>query len=65
MATATIYQVNATKEPIISAGVIGTPKLLQPAGIGDPNSLSSLKIQPLVDLPEVGQRMQDHPLVPI
>lgn len=50
---------------IISAGVIGTSKLLQLSGIGEPNSLRALKIPPLVNLPDIGQRMQDHPLVPM
>ena len=62
---ATTYRVSAKREVIISAGVIGTPKLLQLSGIGNPDTLRSLKIEPLVSLPDVGQGMQDHPLVPM
>ncbi|KAJ9609393.1 hypothetical protein H2200_005720 [Cladophialophora chaetospira] len=61
----TTYRVNATKEIILSAGVIGTPALLQLSGIGGGNFLRSLQIEPLVELSDVGRGMQDHPLVPM
>lgn len=39
-----------------------TPKLLMLSGIGDPATLKSLGIQPLVALSGVGQNLQDHVL---
>jgi hypothetical protein len=35
------------------------------SGIGDPKTLDSLKIKPIIDLPDVGQNMQDHAFVAI
>ncbi|KAF9054094.1 hypothetical protein BJ165DRAFT_1522664 [Panaeolus papilionaceus] len=50
----------ATKEIILSAGVIGSPRLLQVSGIGRKSLLQSLDIPVLVDLPGVGFNYQDH-----
>lgn len=50
----------ATKEIILSAGVIGSPRLLQVSGIGRKSLLQSLDIPVLVDLPGVGSNYQDH-----
>ncbi|KAF9036203.1 GMC oxidoreductase [Panaeolus papilionaceus] len=50
----------ATKEIIISAGVIGSPRLLQLSGIGRRSLLEKLKVPVLVDLPGVGSNYQDH-----
>ncbi|CAL1710566.1 unnamed protein product [Somion occarium] len=58
------WQVMALKEVILSAGVIGTPQLLLLSGIGPSAALTSLQITPLVDLPDVGTNLADHPLVP-
>lgn len=33
------------------------------SGIGPTSHLSSFGIQPIVDLPDVGQNLQDHPLL--
>ncbi|KAK7685401.1 hypothetical protein QCA50_011264 [Cerrena zonata] len=56
-------QVSASKEVILSAGVIGTPQILQLSGIGDASALRSLNITPVLDLPDVGAHLADHPLV--
>ncbi|KAI0674672.1 aryl-alcohol oxidase-like protein [Trametes maxima] len=58
-------QLTARKEVILSAGSIGTPQILMLSGIGDREELSSHKITTLVDLPDVGKNMQDHPWVPL
>lgn len=50
---------------ILCAGAFGSPHLLQLSGVGDPGHLRSLGIQPLVDSPEVGLNLQDHPVVPV
>ena len=50
----------ARKEVILSAGVIGTPRLLELSGIGDPAVLDNAGIRPEVTLPGVGNNLQDH-----
>ena len=37
-----------------------SPFILQHSGVGDAEHLASLGIQPVVDLPQVGQNLQDH-----
>uniref|UniRef100_UPI0035CC1F0F GMC family oxidoreductase n=1 Tax=uncultured Sphingomonas sp. TaxID=158754 RepID=UPI0035CC1F0F len=54
--------VRATKEVILSAGALMTPKLLMLSGIGNATTLKSLGIAPLVDLAGVGENLQDHVL---
>lgn len=50
----------AAGEIIVSAGTIRTPHLLMHSGIGPAAHLRDLGIQPILDLPEVGQNLQDH-----
>ena len=57
------FAFNATKEVILSAGAINTPQLLLLSGIGPSADLASLGIDPIVDLPAVGQNLADHPRV--
>ena len=52
--------VRALGEVILSAGAIGSPQLLQLAGIGPGDLLQSLGIDTLHHLPGVGQNLQDH-----
>ncbi|TAA71681.1 choline dehydrogenase [Planococcus salinarum] len=54
-----MHQVNAG-EVILSGGAINTPQLLQLSGVGDAKHLRSLGIEPVVDLPGVGENLQDH-----
>jgi choline dehydrogenase len=51
------------EDVILAAGVIGTPKLLLLSGIGPAADLSRLGIEPVVDLPAVGQNLRDHQVV--
>ncbi|KAF4594099.1 hypothetical protein EYR40_008898 [Pleurotus pulmonarius] len=53
--------VTAEKEVILSAGSIGTPQLLMLSGIGDKKSLEQRKIETIVNLPDVGNNLQEHP----
>ncbi|MCR6105402.1 choline dehydrogenase [Salipaludibacillus agaradhaerens] len=53
------HQVNAG-EVILAGGAINTPQLLQLSGVGDAEHLRSLGINPVVDLPGVGENLQDH-----
>ncbi len=50
----------ATREVILAAGAIHSPKLLELSGIGDPDRLTALGIVPRHALPEVGGNLQDH-----
>jgi len=47
-------------EIILAGGAINTPQLLQLSGVGDAEHLRSLGIKPVVDLPGVGENLQDH-----
>ena len=52
--------VYARKEIILSAGSINSPQLLMLSGIGPRYDLEQLGIPVIVDLPGVGQNLQDH-----
>lgn len=56
----TNYTVNASREVILSAGSIGSPWLLELSGVGSPDLLNGLGIEPVVNLSTVGENMQDH-----
>jgi choline dehydrogenase len=45
---------------ILSAGAINSPQLLMLSGIGPAKDLARFGIRPVVDLPAVGQSLQDH-----
>lgn len=53
-------RIKARKEVILSAGVIGTPALLERSGIGDPDVLANAGVRPQVALAGVGRDLQDH-----
>ncbi len=53
----------ANKEVLLSAGAIGTPQILMLSGIGDENALKKLGVETFVNLPDVGQNLQDHPIM--
>lgn len=55
--------VTAKKEVILSAGSIGTPQILMLSGIGNSSTLNSIGIESLLDLPDVGQHLTDHPIM--
>lgn len=50
----------ADKEVIVSSGAINSPQVLMLSGIGPKKHLSEHGIECLVDLPGVGQNLQDH-----
>ena len=53
----------ARQEVILSAGAIASPQLLMLSGIGDARALRRKDIRPRVDLPGVGENLQDDVLV--
>jgi len=52
--------VRAGREVLLSAGAIGSPRLLQLSGIGPAEHLSQVGIDVVFDQPEVGSNLQDH-----
>ena len=52
--------INAREAVVLSAGAIGTPQILQLSGIGPANLLQKYGITTIVNLPGVGQNLQDH-----
>lgn len=56
-----VREVRATREVILSAGVINSPQLLMLSGIGPAAHLQEHGIEVLHDLPGVGENLQDHP----
>jgi len=57
------FFIKAHKEVILSAGYLKTPQLLELSGIGNKTLLSQLNITTLIDLPQVGENLQDHLLI--
>jgi len=57
------YSVAVSKEVILSAGAIDTPRILMLSGIGDHEELRKIGIKTVVDLPAVGKNLQDHPMI--
>ena len=48
------------REVIVCAGAYLSPALLMCSGIGPAEHLASVGVRPLVDLPDVGENLQDH-----
>ncbi|KAI0766970.1 GMC oxidoreductase-domain-containing protein [Trametes elegans] len=59
------YTLTSNREVILSAGAIKTPRLLLPSGISASAQLAAHDIRTIVDLPDVGQHLADHPVIPL
>jgi len=58
--------VAANREVILSGGAFGSPQILMLSGVGPTAHLSSVGIETKLDLPGVGENLQDHiTVVPI
>jgi choline dehydrogenase len=54
----------AEREVVVCGGAVNSPQVLMLSGIGPADQLRRRGIEPVVDSPNVGQRLQDHPFVP-
>ncbi len=54
------FTATARRETLLAAGAIGSPHILQLSGIGPAPLLHAHGIAPRVDLPGVGENLQDH-----
>ena len=59
LAGPSVHRVDAG-EVILCGGSINSPQLLQLSGVGPAGLLGSLGIDPVIDLPGVGENLQDH-----
>jgi choline dehydrogenase len=55
-----VHQVKCSREVVVSASSINSPKLLMHSGIGDAAALSALGIDVIADRKGVGANLQDH-----
>ncbi len=56
-----VETIEANKEIILSAGIIGSPQILKLSGVGPKEELQKFGIDVVMDLPGVGENLQDHP----
>ena len=55
-----VEKIHAEREVILSGGTVNSPQLLMLSGIGPADHLTEHGIDVVLDLPGVGQNMQDH-----
>lgn len=55
-----VHQLHANNEVVLCAGAIQSPQILQLSGIGHSALLAQHKISTVVNLPGVGENLQDH-----
>ncbi|MEM7798463.1 MAG: GMC family oxidoreductase N-terminal domain-containing protein [Chloroflexota bacterium] len=59
------HTATCSKEVIVSGGAINSPQLLMLSGVGPKADLEALGIDVVMDLPGVGQNLQDHCMAPV
>ena len=59
------HTAEATREVIVCTGAINSPQLLMLSGIGPQETLQKFGIPIVMDLPGVGQNLQDHLMAPV
>jgi choline dehydrogenase len=55
-----VKQAHSNKEVVLCSGTVNTPQLLELSGIGNKKVLDNVGIDTVVDLPGVGENLQDH-----
>lgn len=58
------FVVSASKEVILAAGAMQTPKILELSGIGDEKILQSNGLPTIINNPSVGEHLQEHGIIP-
>ncbi|KAI5642769.1 GMC oxidoreductase domain-containing protein [Phthorimaea operculella] len=58
-----IIKLYAKKEVILSAGALNSPRILMSSGVGPKEHLDQNGIDVILDSPNVGQNLQDHPTI--
>ncbi len=58
-------EASASREVVLCAGALETPKLLMLSGVGPEEQLRRFDIPPVWVQPQVGQNLHDHPNVPV
>ncbi|KAJ7089030.1 alcohol oxidase [Mycena crocata] len=53
-------EISISKEVILSAGTIGSPKVLELSGVGNATILKAAGVTPVLELPTVGENFADH-----
>ncbi|MEJ2864032.1 GMC family oxidoreductase [Actinomycetospora flava] len=56
-------EIRADREVVLCAGSINTPRLLLSSGIGPAAQLREVGVDPVLDLPGVGENLQEHPII--
>lgn len=59
------FEAIMARQVVLSAGSIQSPTILMRSGIGPAGHLRRHGIAVVVDSPEVGENLQDHPMVPV
>jgi choline dehydrogenase len=57
-----VERARAEREVIVSAGAYGSPQLLMLSGIGPAEHLGEHGVEVALDLPAVGENLQEHPM---
>ena len=58
-----IRTIRASREVVLSAGALQTPKILMLSGVGERGELARFGIPTVSHLPGVGRNFQDHPMI--
>ncbi|KAK3985153.1 hypothetical protein QBC44DRAFT_362517 [Cladorrhinum sp. PSN332] len=59
------FVASAAREVILSGGSVNSPQLLELSGVGNPEVLAAAGIPLKVDLPKVGENLQEHIMLPL
>ncbi|MFC7397274.1 GMC family oxidoreductase [Chelatococcus sp. GCM10030263] len=55
----------SAREVVLSAGAVHSPTILMHSGVGPATQLREHGIAVIIDSPEVGENLHDHPMVPV